>query len=393
MRVAFVLSGLGAGGAERVVSLISSAWASRGNEVAVISFDAPGERIFHGVDPSVRLVRLAIPADGGVGLAAAGSTFSRIAALRRTLREMQPDLIVSFLTKINVLTLIASAGLGSPVVASERNNPARQEIHPAWNLLLAWLYCRASAVVMQTEASLSCLPKSGRSRAMVIPNPIPAPLARRPIAQDSASVVAVGRLVRQKGFDLLLDAFSRIAARHPGWSLEIWGEGPERKAIEARAESQGLATRVRLRGLSAAPASWTAGASAFVLSSRYEGFPNALGEAMAAGLPVAAFDCAFGPGEMIRNEVDGLLVPDEDVDALAAALDRLMADPALRARLGASAREASERFAPEKIIAQWDALATGVLAQTRRARVNSAAERLRRRRSDRTRRPGHRPTG
>jgi glycosyltransferase involved in cell wall biosynthesis len=104
------------------------------------------------------------------------------------------------------------------------------------------------------------------------------------------------------------------------------------------------------------------GASVFVLSSRYEGFPNALGEAMAAGLPVAAFDCAFGPREMVRNEVDGLLVPDEDVGALAAALDRLMADPALRARLGNAAREASARFAPEKIIAQWDALTAGILA-------------------------------
>jgi glycosyltransferase involved in cell wall biosynthesis len=362
MRVAFVLSGLGAGGAERVVSLISSAWALRGNDVVVIAFDAPEERIFHSFNPRVRLVRLAIPADGRISFAAAASTLARIAALRRTLRDIQPDLVVSFLTKVNVLTLVAAAGLQRPVVVSERNNPTRQEIHPAWNMLLAWLYRRASAVVMQTEASLSCLPRSGRSRATIIPNPIPEPAARRAATPASATVVAVGRLVRQKGFDLLLDAFSRIAARHPGWSLAIWGEGPERQSIEAQVEALGLAARVKLHGLSAAPASWTAGASAFVLSSRYEGFPNALGEAMAAGLPVAAFNCAFGPGEMIRNEVDGLLVPDEDVDALADALDRLMADPALRARLGTAAREAAARFAPEKIIAKWDALAKGILA-------------------------------
>jgi glycosyltransferase involved in cell wall biosynthesis len=360
MRVAFVLSGLGAGGAERVVSLISSAWASRGNEVSVISFDGPDERIFHNFDPQVRLVRLSIPAEGGI-LAASRSAMMRALALRRSLREHRPDLIVSFLTKVNALTLVAAAGSGRPVVVSERNNPTRQEIHPAWNLLLAWLYRRASAVVMQTEASLSCLPKSGRSRAMVIPNPIPAPAARRLRSPTSGVVVAVGRLVRQKGFDLLIEAFSRVAADHPAWTLEIWGEGPERPAIEARIEASGLAHQIKLRGLSAAPASWMTGASVFVLSSRYEGFPNALGEAMAAGLPVAAFDCSFGPGEMVRNEVDGLLVPDEDVGALTAALDRLMTDPALRARLGNAAREASARFAPEKIIAQWDALTAGIL--------------------------------
>lgn len=362
MRVAFVLAGLGAGGAERVVSLIASAWASRGDDVSVIAFDGPEEKVFHRFSPRVRLVRLAIPVVQGVNYSVLRGTLGRISALRRTLRDAQPDLIISFLTKINVLTLVAAAGLRRPVIVSERNNPTLQEIHPAWNLLLSWLYRRASAVVMQTEASLSCLPRSGRARAMVIPNPIPRLAARSSAVKPPAAVVAVGRLVRQKGFDLLLDAFRRIADRHPGWSLEIWGEGPERQAIEAQVQALGLAPRIRLNGLSAAPASWMSDAAVFVLPSRYEGFPNALGEAMAAGLPVAAFDCAFGPREMIQNEVDGLLVPHEDVGALAAALDRLMADPALRARLGTAAREGSARFAPEKILAQWDALTTGILA-------------------------------
>ena len=173
--------------------------------------------------------------------------------------------------------------------------------------------------------------------------------------------MAVGRLTEQKGFDLLIPAFARAAARHPGWTLDIWGAGEARETLAAVIDASRCGTRIRMRGLSAQPGGWARDAAAFVLSSRWEGFPNVLGEAMACGLPSVAFDCAFGPAEMIRDGHDGLLVPAEDQAALERALDRIMGDATLRERLGSNAREIGQRLAPPRVAAEWTRLLAGML--------------------------------
>ena len=122
---------------------------------------------------------------------------------------------------------------------------------------------------------------------------------------------------------------------------------------------------MRLPGLSAAPGAWLSEAGIFALTSRYEGFPNVLGEAMAAGLPVVAMNCLSGPAEMIRDDRDGLLVPADDIAALALALDRLMGDEGLRRRLGMTAREAASQWAPGRVFAQWTEVVTKSAATKR----------------------------
>ena len=176
--------------------------------------------------------------------------------------------------------------------------------------------------------------------------------------------MAVGRLVHQKGFDLLLRAFARIAPAHPESRLTIWGEGEQRAALEALCAGLGVAERVQLPGLTERPGQWVEEADIFVLSSRYESFGNVITEAMVAGLPVIAFDWPWGPGDILRDGEDGLLVPPEDVEALAAAMRRLIVDPDLRQRLGEAAAQNVQRFARDAIIAQWDAL----VAEATRAR-------------------------
>ena len=350
--IAMVIAGLGAGGAERVISLLSADWVERGHQVTLISFDGMDAPIFHGIDPRVKLERLGIASDRRrlVGLLSAGQ---RCATLRRTLNRLKPDVTISFLTKINVLTLLASIGSRRRVIISERNNPRLQQASRGWTMLLSRLSWRADAIVMQTRASLECLNPSAQRKAHVIPNPI----AIEPIPGPPRSgfvLAATGRLTWQKGFDMLIDAFARVASHHPRWTLNIWGEGPDRVALEQRIDGHGLNDRVRLPGNSRSPGEWVGQADAYVLSSRYEGFPNALGEAMAAGLPVLSCDCDYGPAEMIRAGEDGLLVPAEDGAALSAALDRLMGDAELRMRLGSAARAAAERYEPRMVTAQWD---------------------------------------
>ena len=167
------------------------------------------------------------------------------------------------------------------------------------------------------------------------------------------TVLAVGRLTPQKGFDLLLEAFARIAADFTDWRLVILGSGTDRDALVEQATQLGIAESVELLGWTAEVASWFSNADLFVLSSRYEGFPNVLLEAMAAGVPVISFDCESGPREIVRHELDGLLVPAGDVAALASAMQRLMADETLRHTYGQRGREVTERFSVAEFFRRW----------------------------------------
>jgi glycosyltransferase involved in cell wall biosynthesis len=174
-------------------------------------------------------------------------------------------------------------------------------------------------------------------------------------------ITAMGRLTYQKGFDLLLQAFKKIADAHPHWQLMILGEGALRKDLERQRDELGLTKRVRFSGLVDNPFPILQGSSLFVMASRYEGFPCALLEAMACGLPVVYTDCPSGPSEIIREGIDGLLVPNGDVAALGNAMDRLMSDAGERQRLAARAPEVLERFGSDKIISQWESLFVGIL--------------------------------
>ena len=172
----------------------------------------------------------------------------------------------------------------------------------------------------------------------------------------SRTVLAAGRLHPQKGFDLLVEAFARAAAEHPGWELRICGHGRERDPLQARIDALGVADRVTLAGVADDMAGEMARASVYALSSRWEGFPLVLIEAMSKGMAVAAFDCPTGPAELIDDHRNGLLVAPEDVAGLAAALGELMAGEELRRRCAAAALETAERYTLGEIGARWDAL-------------------------------------
>lgn len=354
MHVAILTSGLGAGGAEQVIAQIARHWCAAGHRVSVIAFDRPGEPVYHRLPAEVRLHRLGSPA-GALG------TARRVLALRRVLSASRPTVLCSFLTKNNLIAALATIGTGTRLICAERNNPERQDAHPLWNRALGLLYRRADAIVCQTDAVRRCFPAAVRRRLVTISNPVAAPDVS-PSFDDARRICAVGRLTHQKGFDVLLRAFALIAPRFPAWTLTIRGEGPDRAALEAAVADLSLQGRVRLPGLSSVPRGWVAECDLFVLSSRYEGFPNVLGEAMAAGLPAVAANCDFGPADMVEHGRTGLLVAPDDPQALADALAEMIADRAARERMGTAAAQAMARFAPERVLAQWDRLLAAVTA-------------------------------
>lgn len=356
MRVTLVIASLRGGGAERVMSIMANHWADRRWKVTLLTYDDGEERPAYGLSAAVDHRCLGIESASSGSVEAVRSNLRRLWVLRGAIRDSAPDAVVSFLNEVNVRTMLATVGLGIPVVVSEHTDPSRREIGAIWRLLRRWCYRYAAGVVTLTPEALRYFPGVIRRRGSVIPNPLAISVDGLVEAGPRQNtVVAMGRLAPVKGFDRLITAFSMVANNHPGWSLTIWGEGTERRSLEMLRDRLGLDGRVALPGWTSEPFAELRTAGLFVMSSRYEGFGNVLCEAMACGAAVVSFDCQ-GPRYIVRDGIDGVLVPRDDVAALAAAMDRMMSNPSERERLAASGIEVTTRFRKDKVMAMWERL-------------------------------------
>jgi glycosyltransferase involved in cell wall biosynthesis len=348
-----------------VVANLSQAWAEMGRQVTVLTMDDGSRPPIYTLHPEVAHIPLDLHQPSAGAWKAVASNLRRLLRLRGAIRAARPDVLVSFLDTDNVRCLLATRALPRiPVIVSERTDPHGRSIGRVWEALRRRTYPWADCVVTQTRHAMEYFPEAVRSRGRVIPNPVVRPEAGEPRPRPSGPhvLLTLGRLQTVKGHDQLIDAFARIADRFPDWEVRIHGDGPEREALAARIRDRGLDGRVHLGRTIADVGQRLREADLFVLPSRVEGFPNALAEAMAWGLPVVSFDCASGPADLIRPDLDGLLVPPGDVPALAAAMARLMADPAERNRLAARAPEVLDRFSQARVMELWESALQSALA-------------------------------
>lgn len=357
MHLLLVISSLAGGGAERVMSRLADGWAASGVQLTLATFESTTRDFFRVAEPIVR--RSWADEQSGYPSRLPGAV-RRTRWVRGLIQQSQPDAVISFTDRTNVVALLAARGLKVPVIVSERTDPTMSSPGRLWALGRKLSYPGASAIVVQTGRVLEwARSQFPHTHSVVIPNPVP-PLGVIESSPSSPVIVAAGRLGPEKGFDLLIDAFSRIADRWPEWTLKILGEGSVRAQLEAQIIERGLSGRVILPGQSRDAVRQIAAAEVFALSSRFEGFPNVLLEAMATGRAAVAFDCRSGPSDLIQSEVNGLLVPAGDVAAMAAALDRLMGDPRLRLALGTQARQVCEELSLTAILGQWNSLLRSV---------------------------------
>lgn len=360
MKILFLVSSMHAGGAERVAATLSAGWVERGERVTLVPTYTGKGKLFYELDARVRLVWLA----DRLGRLGRGpfAPLVKLRALRRLVRDEQPDVIVSFLTNVNVMALMAAWGLDVPLIVCERTNPAvSTSASSQLQQLRKWLYPRAAMVTVQAHASVAAMKAlvPGVRRLAVLPNPLPPdlPPARSPSDVTRRRLVAMGRFVPSKRYAGLINIFARLAPRFPQWDLAIWGDGPQRSELEAKVAAAGLTDRVLLPGRTAFPWQELLASDLFVLTSEVEGFPNALIEAMALGLPCVSVDCPSGPHEITREGQDAILVPLNDEAALEEALSALMGDPQERERLGLRGAESvRERYGLKQVLAHWDAV-------------------------------------
>jgi glycosyltransferase involved in cell wall biosynthesis len=274
--------------------------------------------------------------------------------LVRRLRRIRSGIVIATRPSLSIL----AAELARPGVTAigwehrdftRRVQGLRAAIHRS--------YAQLEALVVLTDTDRRRYERflGDRPRIEVIPNSLPL-VGGAQSDLEQPVVIGVGRLTAQKGFDRLIRSFGSIAEAHPQWSLHVYGEGPRRDGLEAMIARRHLEEAIRLPGHVADVGEHLRAASIFALSSRSEGFPLALIEAMSCGLPVVSYDCPTGPADIVQHGHTGLLVPNGDVDAFADALLELIADPEKRRRFGAAGAERAKQWDTSCVIAKWERL-------------------------------------
>lgn len=358
MRISLCISSLGQGGAERIASIMANYWAKRGEDVSIITLAEQDVRPVYDLDGRVAVHNLGLTgASSNIAEKVCGNV-RRVMALRQCIKGTRPDVVVSFMDATNVLILLSTMSLGIPVVATEHCHPVQFPAGRAWSALRKLVYPHAAAIVVLGEEIREWFTRNVTQEGIhIIHNPVMiGPVAKPKKSGGSNTIIAAGRLSEEKRFEMLIEAFSRIAADAPDWNVVIYGEGPDRPMLESLVRDKRLEGRISLPGWVDDLYGRMMDADIFVLPSRTEAFPGALCEAMACGLAVVSFDCPSGPREIIRHNVDGILVPNGDIAGMAAEIKQLMNDETLRNNIGERALQISVRLSLENIMARWDDL-------------------------------------
>tara|TARA_B100001059_G_C17836435_1_gene588500 strand:+ start:3917 stop:4999 length:1083 start_codon:yes stop_codon:yes gene_type:complete len=347
MNVCFVISSLRQGGAERVVSLIANELTQINNfSVNIITVNKAMPA--YALSSSVTLHDLQVRNNKTLPL----NSIERVFKTTKKIREIKPDIIISFMTATNCETIIASKIVRKPLIISERSNPYFSCVNIFWKAWRRIGYPFVDRLVCQTQGSKDFY--SWVKRTTVIFNPVRNIKTQLCTNKKEPFILAVGSLKPEKGFDLLIKAFALAVTNNKtlNWKLIIVGEGSERSNLEKLIVDLRLESKVALPGASKNVDDYYSTASIFALSSKYEGMPNVLVEALSCGLPCISFDCDYGPSEVLANE-SGVLIENGNVYAFSSKLEELMAEPQIRRLLSQRAKKRAKAFHLTSITHQW----------------------------------------
>ena len=363
LKILILINSLTGGGAERVTLNLATEWHTAGADIIIATLQSEEHDVYP-VPEGIRRVSLNISGKSKSILSILSNSVTPLIAIRRLIRRERPNIAIGSITIAAIGLALARTGdeisIGYEHLYSPRDFSGWTRW--IWNFMRRYSYARLDAAVVLTPQSVTWLRENTNVRRVVaIPNSIKLPLPDNEprikpkdiVPAGKKLLLASGRLHRQKRFDRLLDAFAQISSHHPDWCLVILGEGDLREKLEAQVDQLGLAQRVHLPGFAGNVVDWYQAADAFALTSEYEGFPMVLLEAMSSECPTLSVDCETGPRDIIRNGENGLLVPQDDIDALVDGLDRMLSDDALRIRLASKAVGVLETYSPTHVDALW----------------------------------------
>lgn len=285
----------------------------------------------------------------------ASSKILKIRWLRKQIKELQPDVIISFLTMVNIMTILSAMTINIPVIISERNDPSR--CTKLEKCLSKIFYRFADCIVVQTEDIKHKISLIYKKRIEVIENPLTDHNYEKIDYEQERQIIAVGRLNKQKNYNLLLSAFGIILDMFPGYKLDIYGAGDELEKLQQKCDFDGLSSAVSFKGNETNVIAKEPLYDFFVMSSDFEGMPNALAEALSVGLPCISTDCdGGGAAALISSSINGILVPKNDVDSLVEAMKFYITNPDFARRMGENAKEVKCALSNNNIMKKWSEL-------------------------------------
>jgi len=344
MKIVLVISSLTSGGAERVLTTLANYWSEKGWEVTILAI-LSHDKNFYKLHENIQLKSLDIRYKNSIL-----NTLWYFYGIRNVVKEENPDYVISFISAINIFTLIALIGLKQPVIISERNyfDVLKSKF---WRFLRRISYSLADGLVVLSKDDYQYYNYVKNKK--IIFNPLRVEnLPECKFELKEKLIIAVGTLTKQKGFDRLIR--SLVGVDLSDWRVDIIGEGPERKALHSLIKELKLENSVSLVGRKSNIYAYYQRASIFVLSSHWEGFPNVLAEAMAHGCACVAFDCKTGPSSMIKHGENGYLVEDGDTTDFKDKVSELIKNELLRKMFFFKALQIREKLNVDIIVNEWE---------------------------------------
>lgn len=355
MKIFFTIGSLSGGGAERVVSVLANNFSRKGHEVTIVTLSKNvytypldmGIRRIH-ISPSIKIKGFS----GG----------QKILKLKKYISLVNPDIVISFTTGINIYVLLTKLLLPFRVIVSERNDPKRDPKNIIYRIARNVLYNLSDGVVFQTPDAQHYFSSRIQSKGVIINNPIKPDLPEPFTGERKKCIVATGRLENQKNYTLLFEAFAVFRQKYPEYTLDIYGEGSLLKQLKQLTVDLKIDKQTTFKGVVANWHQEARDANMYILSSDYEGMPNALMEALAIGLPCIATNCPCGgPRLLIENGVNGLLIPVNDKDALIKCMLNLEEFPDEGESMGNIAAIDMKKFSVNNITVEWETLINKII--------------------------------
>lgn len=287
----------------------------------------------------------------------------RIKNLKKIIKKVKPDVIISFLPESIFRVILVTMTMHIPIVISVRNDPQKEYACRSYKLLARMLYMKADWIVFQTEEAKKWFSPKIQKKSSIILNQVDEKFFMSK-KEDEEYYCALGRLVEQKNYPMMIKVFSKFVSKYPSEKLYIYGEGILKKELQKLIKIQGMENNIFLKGLTSNPQDILARAKGFIITSDYEGMPNTLLEAMAVGIPVIATDCPCGgPKMVIKNDENGILIPVGDEEALFKALVKVENDKIFRKKIGGKARMYANCYRPDIIFEEWEDIVKKVTVQ------------------------------
>ncbi len=354
--IIFVIASLSSGGAERVLSTLSNEMVKNYN-IVILTFE--GIPPFYPLDNRISIIHCKdkiLPTQNV--WEALKINFFLLKKIKRVFRVYKANLAISFMTRANILTILAAKIQGIPVIISERTNPNKQNLPIFWKKIRKITYKSANYLVIQNKSIKTFFSNIiNPDKIIIIANPIAPELSNGKESETkSNNILTVGRLISSKAHHILIKAFANTL--NADWKLVLAGDGPERLSIEKLIKQLGLERKVVLLGNVKDVAKLYNTSKIFAFSSTFEGSPNALIEAMHFGLACISTDCPSGPSDFIIPEENGYLVPVNDIEKFSTKLNQLMDSEKLRESFGEKAIIAVEGLRVEQIVNEWEKLIT-----------------------------------